>query len=105
MLKRHTWPINAPSIRRTLARIRALPFVVAAASLGGIISFFPQPTLAADYAWCIQRELAVQCDFTSRAQCMETASGTTSECIENPRLIARSLPQSVYGKLDHRRSK
>ena len=107
MLQRHTPSIDAPSMQRMLARVRAiaLPLVFAtAAGAGGITTLLPQPTHAADYAWCTQREGAVQCDFTTRAQCMQTASGTAYECIENPRLVARSLPQNAYGKLDHQRS-
>ena len=106
MLLRHAL-VDAPSIQRPPARVRAivLPFVFAAAAGGGIIALLPQPTHAADYAWCTEREGAIQCDFTTRAQCMQTASGTAYECIENPRLVARSQPQNAYGKLNHQRSK
>lgn len=106
MLQRHAPPIDSPSVQRTLARLRvvALPFVFAGAGVVGFTAL-PQPTRATDYPWCTQREGAVQCDFTTREQCMQTVSGTAYECVGNPRLIARSLPQSSYGKLNHQRSK
>lgn len=108
MFQKHVLTIDATSIQRTLAHVRsiALPFVfVATAGVGGIASLLPQPTHAADYAWCTRREGAVQCDFTTRAQCMQTASGTAEECIENPSLISHAPSPNAYGKLNHGRSK
>ena len=107
MLQKHVLTIDMTSIQTNACAVRAitLPFViVAAAGVGGITSPLPQPTTP-HCAWCIQSEGAVQCDFTTRAQCMQTTSGTAYECIENPRLVARSLPQNAYGKLNHQRSK
>jgi len=107
MLQKHAQPPDRASTERTLARIRtiALPFVFAAAAGVGGITSLPQPIHAEDYAWCTLREYAVQCDFTTRAQCMQTLSGSSGECVENPRLIARSPSRNAYGKLTHQRSK
>jgi Protein of unknown function (DUF3551) len=106
MLQKHVLTIDTTSIQTNACAVRAitLPFViVAAAGVGGITSPLPQPTTP-HCAWCIQSEGAVQCDFTTRAQCMQTASGTDSECIANPHLIVRSPSRNAYGKLTHQRS-
>jgi hypothetical protein len=88
--------IDQTSIQPILARGLAivLPFAfVAAVVVGATTSLLPQAAYATDYAWCTQREGAVQCDFTTRAQCMQTASGTGYQCIENLRLITRFSPR------------
>jgi hypothetical protein len=62
MFQKHVLTIEATSIQRTLAHVRAiaLPFIfVATAGVGGIVSLLLQPTPATDYAWCTQREGAV----------------------------------------------
>ncbi len=108
MLQKHVPSMDTTSIQRTLARVRAiaLPLAfVAAAGVGGITSLLPQPIHAADYAWCTRYDGAIQCDFTTREQCMQTASGHAYECVENPSLIARSPWQNAYGKPNHRRSR
>jgi hypothetical protein len=109
MLQKHVQPIvDETSPQRTLARVRivtGLFIFVAAAGVAGIASLLSQPTHAADYAWCAEREYDVRCDFTTRAQCMATVSGGLGYCIENPGLIARSPSRNAYGKQSHERSK
>jgi hypothetical protein len=105
MLQTHCYTVDTASIKRALTRI-AVPFViVAAAGIGGIASIRPQPAYASEYAWCTQREGAVQCDFDTREQCLQTASGTAYECIANPRLMAQAPSHDAQGKLGRRQAK
>jgi len=102
------YTVAATSIRRTLTRIRAIALlfvIAAAANIGGISSILPQPAYGSEYAWCTQREGAVQCDFVTREQCLQTASGTADECIENPRLIAQPPSYDAYGSLGRRHAR
>ncbi|MCS3474176.1 DUF3551 domain-containing protein [Bradyrhizobium elkanii] len=103
MLQTRCYTVATNSIRRTLTRVRviALPFVIAAAAnVGGISPMIPQPAYGSEYAWCTQKEGAVQCDFVTREQCQQTASGAGYECIENPRLIAQAPSHGARGKQD-----
>ncbi|MEH2594986.1 hypothetical protein V1278_001899 [Bradyrhizobium sp. AZCC 1577] len=108
MLQTRCYTVAAILIKRTLTRVRAIamPFVItAAANIGGISSIIPPPAYGSEYAWCTQREGAVQCDFATREQCLQTASGTAFECIENPRLIAQAPSHDAHGKLSHRHAR
>jgi hypothetical protein len=63
---------------------------IATALLAAFCTFVPPAYAATNYPWCIQygggRQGidAVSCGFVSYAQCMETARGMGSMCLENP---------------------
>ncbi|MDF3811798.1 MULTISPECIES: DUF3551 domain-containing protein [Rhodopseudomonas] len=63
-----------------------LPLLAIAATLFAVT---PGPASAHDYAYCLQGRTwgyPGNCAFTSYAQCMATASGTTADCGINPRV-------------------
>jgi hypothetical protein len=58
------------------------------------------PAAARDYPWCVQGKgvgYPGDCSYTSRAQCMASASGRLATCGLNPRLgYGRQRGRSVY---------
>jgi len=63
-------------------------FLLAAASAALVLAAGPTPAAAQDYPYCLQGIVwgyPGNCQFTSYAQCMATASGTDAYCGINPR--------------------
>lgn len=79
--------------------------IIAAVAIGGIVSFLAldKPADAQErrvYPYCFVRYGPLgalgsyQCDFTSHAQCMATASGIGGQCEQNPEVIAQQMQKS-----------
>jgi hypothetical protein len=72
------------------------------AALAGVIQFLPATSAPAEaqvqriYPFCyvsygiIGAHGTYQCNFTSFAQCMATASGLGGQCEQNPELVAQT---------------
>ena len=64
--------------------------MIAAALLAGLAAFASPARAEIEYPWCIQYAGgahgigATSCSFISREQCMASASGLGSMCVENP---------------------
>jgi hypothetical protein len=78
-----------------------LAFVTAAV----MSSTGPSPASANDYPYCIQGDDYAggpgECIFTTRAQCMATASGRTAYCTEN-RYLGANAQLIDRNRLRHR---
>jgi uncharacterized protein DUF3551 len=86
---------------------KRIPVPLAVTLLASLATFATQARAETQYPYCIQYAGgqngigAVSCGFVSRAQCMETASGLGSMCVENP---AYHLPSERVVK-HHRKHK
>ncbi|MEW6643752.1 MAG: DUF3551 domain-containing protein [Pseudomonadota bacterium] len=89
--------IEATSAQRWLVRVRtiALPLVVA---IAWGVAFLVSAARAQDYGWCIAYDSEIQCDYTTRQQCMAAGSGIGATCMQNPRLSVESPSRAAYAK-------
>ena len=69
---------------------KRIPVTLAVVLLAGLATFATQARAETQYPFCIQYAGgpegagAVSCGCVSRAQCMESARGLGSMCVENP---------------------